>query len=170
MAMRDAPLDLMDRAGSLDLKQYHNLQMRDQTLLSDSEAAQLRNWNSAAARWFAWYQCAFLFGAAAGGFIFGRLGDRIGRTKSLAISILCFSILTGLSVFVQSPEQLLILRFLACIGLGGTWPNGVALVSEAWSGAARAMVSSAIGMAGNLGIFVMFSAGAWRAVTPEDWR
>ena len=126
--------------------------------------------NSAAARWFAWYQCAFLFGAAAGGFIFGRLGDRIGRTRSLAISVLCFSILTGASVFVQSPVQLLVLRFLACIGLGGTWPNGVALVSEAWSGTARATVSSAIGMAGNLGIFVMFSAGAWRAVTPDDWR
>src|SRR5262245_1144491 len=34
-----------------------------------------------AAQWFAWYQCAFLLGAAAGGWIFGALGDRAGRTR-----------------------------------------------------------------------------------------
>src|SRR3954470_17415526 len=34
-------------------------------------------------RWFAWFQCAFLFGAAAGGWLFGFLGDRFGRTRAL---------------------------------------------------------------------------------------
>src|SRR5262249_9043541 len=36
-----------------------------------------------AAQWFAWYQCAFLLGAAAGGWIFGALGDRAGRSKAM---------------------------------------------------------------------------------------
>jgi MFS family permease len=40
-------------------------------------------------RWFAWYQAAFLFGAAAGGWLFGWLGDRIGRTRSLGAGVLC---------------------------------------------------------------------------------
>ncbi len=170
VAMRDAPLELMDRVGTLDLATYNQLQTTNRSELSAEESVRLADWNASAARWFAWYQCAFLFGAAAGGFIFGRLGDRIGRTKSLAVSILCFSVLTGISYFAQSPSQLLVLRFLACVGLGGTWPNGVALVSEAWSNAARPLVASSIGMAGNLGIFAMFSLSAWRAVTPEDWR
>ena len=170
VAMRDAPLDLLDRVGKLDLEEYQQWQKAGADRLTDEQAMQLRTWNAAAARWFAWYQCAFLFGAAGGGFIFGRLGDRVGRARSLAISILCFAGLTGLSYFAASPSQLLVLRFLACVGIGGTWPNGVALVSEAWANVARPIVSSAIGMAGNLGIFVMFSLSAYRAVTPEDWR
>ena len=170
VAMRDAPLDLMDRTGFLDLKQYVNLQGSEPGSLTADDQSLLNQWNSAAAKWFAWYQCAFLFGAAAGGFLLGRLGDRIGRTRALAVSIFVFSALTGLSYFVQSPSQLLLLRFLACIGIGGTWPNGVSLVSEVWSSGARPLVSSAIGMAGNLGIFVMFRAASIRAVTPDDWR
>jgi MFS family permease len=170
VAMRDAPIELMDRVGTLDLAVYQELQTTDRSELSGEQSDQLDDWNAAAARWFAWYQCAFLFGAAAGGFLFGRLGDQIGRTRSLAASIFCFSVLTGISYFAQTPLQLLVLRFLACIGIGGTWPNGVALVSEAWANAARPIVASSIGMAGNLGIFVMFSLGAWRAVTPDDWR
>lgn len=170
VAMRDAPLELLDRIGALDLDTYQRWQKTDAEHLTKDQSQQLKAWNAAAARWFAWYQCAFLFGAAGGGFIFGRLGDRIGRTRSLAISILCFAGLTGMSYFATSPVQLLLLRFLACVGIGGTWPNGVALVSEAWAKVARPIVSSAIGMAGNLGIFVMFSLSAYRAVTPEDWR
>ena len=38
-------------------------------------------------RWFAWYQAAFLFGAAAGGWLFGWLGDRLGRTRAMAAPI-----------------------------------------------------------------------------------
>src|SRR5438552_2862951 len=41
---------------------------------------------SVVTRWFAWYQAAFLFGAAAGGWLFGWLGDRIGRTRAMALS------------------------------------------------------------------------------------
>src|SRR5262249_17528314 len=37
----------------------------------------------AVTRWFAWYQAAFLFGAAAGGWLFGWLGDRLGRTRAM---------------------------------------------------------------------------------------
>ncbi len=51
--------------------------------------------------WWAYQQCAFLFGAAAGGYIFGKLGDRIGRTRTLGISILWFSALTGIAYFVK---------------------------------------------------------------------
>ena len=80
--------------------------------------------------WFARYICAFLLGAAAGGLMFGWLGDRIGRVRAMAASILCYSIFTGLAYFASSPSQFLVLRFLACLGVGGMWPNGVALVSE----------------------------------------
>ena len=126
--------------------------------------------NALAARWFAYFQCAFLFGAAAGGFIFGKLGDKLGRTRALGISILWFSVLTALAYFAKSPGQLLVIRFLACLGVGGCWPNGVALVSEAWANIARPVMASLIGMAGNVGIFAYATLMASNPATTESFR
>ncbi len=126
--------------------------------------------NSMTANWYAYLQCAFLFGAALGGFIFGKLGDRIGRTRALGISILWFSVLTALAWFARDPAQLLVIRFLACLGVGGCWPNGVALVSETWSKVARPVMASMIGMAGNLGIFAFATLMAKNPVSPDSFR
>jgi MFS transporter, SHS family, sialic acid transporter len=169
LGMRAASLDLMGRSGMLDPAVYVDLNQRAGTLVG-SELAQLTAWNTMALQWYAWFQCAFLFGAAAGGLLFGRLGDRMGRARALGLSIVWFAGFTGLAWFAQSPHQLLMLRFLACLGIGGTWPNGVALVSEVWSDRARPALSSAIGMAGNLGMFAMSSLAAAYAVTPASWR
>lgn len=121
-------------------------------------------------QWFAWLQAAFLFGAASGGWVFGWLGDRIGRTKSLSFSVLCYSVLTGACYFAETPEQLLALRFLACLGVGGAWPNTVALVAEAWPAASRPFLAGVLGMSANVG-FVLLGAIAWFfEVTPSSWR
>ena len=169
LGMRAAALDLMDRAGWLDLATYNDLNARAAEL-AGTAAEQLATWNAMATQWYAWFQCAFLFGAAAGGFVFGKLGDRIGRTRALGISVIWFSAFTGLSYFAASPEQLLALRFLACLGIGGTWPNGVALVSEVWTNAARPVLASSIGVAGNLGIFAMATLADQFPVNPESWK
>src|SRR3954447_19150434 len=87
---------------------------------------------AAVTRWFAWYQAAFLFGAAAGGWVLGALGDRIGRTRAMAASVLCYSLFTLGCHGCTSADGMLALRFLACLGVGGVWPNAVALVAEAW--------------------------------------
>ncbi|MDZ4851898.1 MAG: MFS transporter [Pirellulaceae bacterium] len=80
--------------------------------------------------WFAKYTAALMFGAAVGGIAIGRLGDVIGRARGLGISILFYSMFAGFGAFVQTQEQMLILRFLVGLGVGGVWPNAVALVSE----------------------------------------
>jgi MFS family permease len=120
--------------------------------------------------WFAWYLCAFLLGGAVGGLWFGRLGDRHGRVRALGVSILCFSLFTGASWFAQTPGQLLALRFLASLGIGGTWPAGVALLSEAWSEASRPAVAGAMGTAANIGILLMALIGQRFSITPNSWR
>ena len=121
--------------------------------------------------WFGWLICAFLFGAAAGGFLFGFVGDRYGRAKAMAGSILCYSIFSGMSYFVESPFQLLVLRFLTCLGIGGMWPNGIALLGEAWPNVSRPLLSGIMGTAANVGIllFALLTINA-RVVTGEDWR
>ncbi len=121
-------------------------------------------------QWFAWFQAAFLFGAAAGGWVFGVLGDRLGRTRSLGLSILCYSLVTGLCYFARTPGELLILRFLACFGIGGTWPNTVALVAEAWPAASRPLLAGVLGTAANVGQVAMGGIGLSFDVVPDSWR
>ncbi|MGL4552240.1 MAG: MFS transporter [Gemmataceae bacterium] len=122
------------------------------------------------ARWFAWYQCALLFGAAAGGLAFGRVGDRFGRVAGLGWSVLTYSLFSAAAAAAQSPVQLLVLWFLACTGVGGTWPNGVALVSEAWSDLSRPLAAGLLGASANIAIFAMATLASYVAITPDAWR
>ena len=123
-----------------------------------------------AGRWFGYYICAFLFGAALGGLVFGRIGDRFGRANGMAAAIACYSCVSLLAYFVQSPEQLWVARFFTCMGVGGMWPNGVALMSEAWKGVSRPMLAGVIGTAANVGIFLTFSVGREIGVDYDQWR
>src|SRR5438105_7693490 len=84
---------------------------------------QIRQWNAI-------LSAAFLFGASAGGWLFGWLGDRIGRVKAMAASVLTYSLLTGFCALAHTPWQLAGLRFLAALRMGGDWALGVALGME----------------------------------------
>src|SRR5947208_12936839 len=75
---------------------------------------------------------AFLLGWALGGSVFGRLGDKLGRSRALGLTILTYAAFTGLSFFAQTWWQLLIFRFLAALGIGGEWAVGSALLAETW--------------------------------------
>src|SRR5438093_8934092 len=44
-----------------------------------------------------WIQAAFLFGWALGGGFFGRIADRMGRSRALMLTILTYALFTGLS-------------------------------------------------------------------------
>jgi MFS family permease len=79
--------------------------------------------------WFALFTASLMLGAALGGIVLGNLGDRIGRTRAMGVSILFYSLFAGLGVFVQSQEEMLALRFFVGLGVGGMWHNGVVLVS-----------------------------------------
>jgi MFS family permease len=120
--------------------------------------------------WFAWFQAAFLFGAAAGGWLFGWLGDRVGRTRALAAGVLCYSLLTLGCYFAETTRAMIVLRFLACLGVGGVWPNAVALVSEAWPDASRPLLSGLLGAAANVGFVLLGVVGYYFPITHESWR
>lgn len=122
------------------------------------------------ARWFGYYTAALSLGAAVGGITLGWLGDRIGRAKAMAASILCYTLFAGGCSFVQTQEQLLILRFLAGLGIGGMWPNGVSLVSEVWPDVSRPLLAGVMGMSANLGMFFISKVGAHWHITPDSWR
>jgi len=79
----------------------------------------------------------FLLGWATGGLIFGVLGDRIGRAKTMLITILLYSGCTGLSALSQAFWDFALYRFLTGLGVGGEFAVGVALVAEVMPERAR---------------------------------
>ena len=72
----------------------------------------------------------FMIGWAIGGIVFGILGDRWGRVKTMSATILLYSVFTGLSFFATDLLQFNILRFLCSLGVGGQFAVGVSLVAE----------------------------------------
>jgi MFS family permease len=93
----------------------------------------------------------FLIGWAVGGLTFGSLGDRFGRARILTISLLIYSLCTGLSSFVHSYAQFCATLFFTGLGVGGVFGLAVALVADSVPDAARA---PALGM-----LQVLSSAG-----------
>jgi MFS family permease len=73
-----------------------------------------------------------LLSSAAGGFLFGVLADRIGRTRALMASIIVYSVFTAACGFSQTVSQLAVFRVLLGLGMGGEWAAGAALVAETW--------------------------------------
>jgi MFS family permease len=79
----------------------------------------------------------FIAGWATGGLIFGMLGDRIGRARTMLITILMYSLCTGLSAFSVTVYDFALYRFLTGLGVGGEFAVGVALVAEVMPARAR---------------------------------
>ena len=73
-----------------------------------------------------------LIASAIGGLLFGIVADRIGRTRSLMISILMYSLASAACAFSYSIEQLAVFRFVLGLGMGGEWTAAAALIAETW--------------------------------------
>lgn len=99
-----------------------------------------------------WIQAAFLLGWALGGGFFGRVGDKIGRSRALSLTILTYAIFTGMSCVAQTWWQLLIFRFLAALGIGGEWAVGSCLLSETWPPRWRPWIAAVLQTGVNIGV------------------
>ncbi len=111
----------------------------------------------------------FLIGWALGGAVFGRIGDRLGRSRTLTITVLTYAIFTGMSAFATEWWHLLIFRFIAALGIGGEWAAGSALVSEILHPKHRAWASATLQSGYMVGCILAsltvkgftWAAGAW---------
>jgi len=81
----------------------------------------------------------FMVGWGFGGLAFGILGDRIGRAKTMLLTILLYSLFTGLSAFATGFYDFAFYRFLTGLGVGGEFAVGVSLVAEVMPDRARPM-------------------------------
>jgi MFS family permease len=116
-----------------------------------------------------WIQAAFLAGWALGGGFFGRLGDRLGRSRALSLTILTYAGFTGLSALAQTWWQLLIFRFLAALGIGGEWAVGASLLAETWPRQWRPWVAAVLQTGVNLGVLLACLVVYLLAAAPERY-
>src|SRR5205085_2300657 len=114
---------------------------------------------SVVARWFSAATAAFLVGAATGGVLFGWLGDRIGRVRAMTLSVLTYAVFSGLCAQARTAEEIVALRFLSSVGMGGEWSLGVALVMELWPDRSRSLLAGLIGAAANVGYLLLSVIG-----------
>ena len=97
---------------------------------------------------------SMLLGVGSGGVAAGVVADYIGRKRTMMLTILMYSICTGLTGLVHTWTQMALFRFLAGLGMGGEWATGTTLMAESWPTRARAK-----------GLGIMQSAFGWGALT-----
>jgi MFS family permease len=114
----------------------------------------------------------FVIGWATGGLIFGAVGDRIGRSRALAVTILLYGLCTGLSGFSTSITDFSVYRFITGLGVGGVFGLAVALCADSLPDSSRPhalgllQALSAVGniLAGATAVALGYwgGGGAWR--------
>jgi MFS family permease len=109
-----------------------------------------------------WATSIFLIGWAVGGIGFGVMGDRVGRVKTLMLTILLYAVFTGLSAFSRTTYDFYGYRFLTGLGVGGVFAAAVTLLAESMPDRSRTMMiglyqaSSALGNCAAAGISILF--------------
>ena len=85
---------------------------------------------AATLQWTGILTSLLLIGWAVGGIIFGRVADRLGRTRTLLLTMMMYAIGTAACAFAPNMATLVFFRIIASLGIGGEWAAGAAMVAE----------------------------------------
>jgi MFS family permease len=130
------------------------------SLSPEQRAAEIKSWGDI-------FLSVFLAGGTLGGIFFGWLGDKWGRRPTMVVTILMYSVFSGLTYFAQDLWQVGALRFLVAMGVGGEWAVAAALVAEVFPKNARAHASGIFHATSILGTWLAAWAGLW---VGANWR
>ena len=117
-----------------------------------------------------------LIGWALGGIVFGRVADRIGRTRTLMLTMLMYGAGTALCAMAPNIWTLAFFRFIASLGIGGEWAAGAAMVAETVPESRRLEAGALLYTSAPIGLFLATFvnhqiAGVWLPDSPESsWR
>lgn len=109
----------------------------------------------------------FLLGGTLGGLLFSSLADKWGRKPAMLLSILFYSLFTGLTALATELWHVAALRFLVAMGVGGEWAVGAALVAEVFPSRARARAGGMFHASSIIGIWLAAGVGLW---VGDHWR
>src|ERR1700746_883862 len=112
-----------------------------------------------------------VFGWGIGGLLGGVLADYLGRKRSMTLTILAYSLLTGLSAFAWDWLSFAVLRFLVGLAIGSEWATGASITAELWPDKNR---GKGVGlMQCGFGIGFFLASLAWLFISPigpDAWR
>jgi MFS family permease len=109
----------------------------------------------------------FLIGGTFGGLLFSSLADRLGRNPVMALTILFYSVFSGVTSFAEEIWQVGVLRFLVAMGVGGEWAVGAALVAEVFPKEARERAGGIFHATSVMGLWLAAAVGLW---VGNQWR
>ncbi|KAF1032394.1 MAG: putative metabolite transport protein YjhB [Pseudomonas sp.] len=114
----------------------------------------------------------FLLATGIGGFFLGNLSDKLGRKKTMLLSVAVYGLGTLFCGFANSLWQLDVFRFCVGIGVGGLWSAAAALVSEIWppAGRAKAFAVMQTGWSGGGLLAAIFAWSFLDSSNPQSWR
>jgi MFS family permease len=108
----------------------------------------------------------FLLGWMVGGILFGIVGDKLGRVRSMVLSILIYAFFTGFAGLAQNWEQLAFCRFLTGLGIGGELVSIATFLTEVWPERSRSIAIGVLLTSYQAGVFL---AGSLHYFVP-NWR
>ncbi|HSJ02361.1 MAG TPA: MFS transporter, partial [Verrucomicrobium sp.] len=109
----------------------------------------------------------FLIGGTLGGWLFSSLADRWGRKPVMILTILFYSIFSGLMAFATDLWQIGVLRFLVAMGVAGEWAVGAALVAEVFPTESRARAAGIFHSSSVIGLWLAAVVGM---LVGTEWR
>jgi MFS family permease len=131
---------------------------------------------SATLQWTGILTSLLLIGWAVGGIFFGKVADRLGRTRTLLLTMLMYAIGTAACAFAPNMATLVVFRIIASLGIGGEWAAGAAMVAEVVPEKRRVEAGALLYTAAPLGLFLATVVtyqvqGVYFAGSPEtSWR
>src|SRR6476620_11055661 len=131
---------------------------------------------AATLQWTGILTSVLLVGWAIGGIVFGQLADRIGRTRTLMLTMLLYAFGTAACAFAPNLWVLMFFRIISSLGIGGEWAAGAAMVAEVMPESRRveagALLYTSAPMGLSLATFVNFQIAAfyWRNSPEVSWR
>jgi MFS family permease len=131
---------------------------------------------AATLRWTGMLTSLLLVGWAVGGIIFGRIADKLGRIRTLLLTMLMYAIGTAACAFAPNMAFLVVFRLIASLGIGGEWAAGAAMVAEVVPEKRRVEAGALLYTAAPLGLFLATIVtyqiqGVYFAGSPEvAWR
>lgn len=117
-----------------------------------------------------------LIGWAAGGILFGKIADRLGRTRTLMLTMLLYSLGTAACAFAPNIWMLMLFRIVASLGIGGEWAAGASMVAEVVPEKRRVEAGALLYTSAPMGLFLATFVNYWIAGvqmkgSPEvSWR
>ena len=135
-------------------------QMLADLMGSGSSTERVRMWGDT-------FLAIFLLGGTLGGVAFGSIADRYGRKPTMALTILFYSVFSGLTYFATEMWHVAVLRFLVALGVGGEWAVGATLVAEVFPSRARARASGIFHATSVFGTWLAAAAGL---AVGSQWR